>query len=100
MEIKIHSVRFDADQKLIDFVNAKVGKLPQFFDHIISAEVYLRLDKNEKTENKIAEIMLKVPNVKDIFAKRQTKSFEESIDQTVEAIRVQLLKHKEKLRGL
>ncbi len=30
MNIQIHSVRFDADKKLIDFVHQKLDKLTQF----------------------------------------------------------------------
>ena len=30
MNVQIHSVRFDADKKLIDFVHQKLDKLTQF----------------------------------------------------------------------
>ena len=53
MNIQIHSVRFDADKRLIDFVHQKIGKLNQVSDDIVSAEVYLRLDKDQDRENKI-----------------------------------------------
>ena len=42
MDIKIHSIRFDADNKLLDFINVKVQKLIQYFDDIIGAEVFLQ----------------------------------------------------------
>ena len=61
MNIKIHSVRFDADKKLIDFVQQKLEKLPQFSDDIVNIEVYLRLDKDQERENKISEIKLELP---------------------------------------
>ena len=51
MNIQIHSVRFDADKKLLDFVTQKVNKLSQVSDGIVSAEVFLRLDKDEEKEN-------------------------------------------------
>ena len=50
MNIQIHSVRFDADQKLIDFVNQKLEKLTQFGEDIVNAEVYLRLDKDQECQ--------------------------------------------------
>ncbi len=56
MNIQIHSVRFDADKKLIDFVHQKLEKLTQFGEDIVNAEVYLRLDKDQERENKISEI--------------------------------------------
>lgn len=97
MKVKIHSIHFDADQKLIDFVQEKVDKLDHFFDKIIDGEVFLRLDKASNNENKITEIRLNVPG-NNLFAKKQSKSFEESTDGAVEALRRQVKKHKEKLK--
>ena len=57
MNIQIHSVRFDADQELIDFVNQKLEKLTQFGEDIVNVEVYLRLDKDQERENKISEMV-------------------------------------------
>lgn len=96
MEIKVQSIHFDADKKLVDFVNEKVAKLSSLHEHITNSEVFLRLDKNETGDNKIAEIKLKVPG-KELFAKRQCKSFEEAIDLSVEALRTQVKKYKGKL---
>ncbi|MCD4833744.1 MAG: ribosome-associated translation inhibitor RaiA [Bacteroidales bacterium] len=99
MDIKIHSIHFDADKKLIDFINSKVKKLIQFYDNIIGVEVFLRVEKNQGTENKLAEIRLDIPG-NDIFAKKKSKSFEESIDNSIEAIKRQITKFKEKQRGV
>jgi len=98
MNTKIHSVHFDADQALLDFVDSKLTKLAQFDDKIISAEVFLRLDKNQNSENKVAEIRINVSRT-DLFAKKQCKTFEEATDQTVEALRRQLIKQKGKKTG-
>jgi putative sigma-54 modulation protein len=95
MDIQVHSVHFTADKKLVDFVNEKVGKLELFFDNIIASEVYLRLDKSQDGENKIAEVKILIPG-KELFAKKQCKSFEEAADLAVEALRKQVHKHKEK----
>ena len=97
MKLKIHSIHFDADQKLEKFVNTKVNKLDQFYDRIIEGEVFLRLDKSESNENKIAEIKLHIPG-SEFFVKKQCKSFEEATDTAVEALRRQVKKHKEKTR--
>ncbi|MEE4198582.1 MAG: ribosome-associated translation inhibitor RaiA [Bacteroidales bacterium] len=99
MDINIHSIHFDADKKLINFIENKVNKLIQFYDNIIGAEVFLRLENDQSTENKVAEIRLDIPG-SDLFAKKRTKSFEESVDNVVEALRKQITKHKEKQRGL
>jgi putative sigma-54 modulation protein len=96
MDIKVHSVHFKADQKLIDFVNERVTKLQVFFDHIIAGEVFLRLDKNSERENKVAEVKILMPG-KELFAKKQCKSFEEAADSAVEALTKQVKKHKGKV---
>jgi len=95
MRVKIQSIHFDADEKLLNFVEAKVGKLNTYSNAIIDSEVFLRLDKSSSHENKIAEVKLLVPG-NDLFAKRQCKTFEEATDQVVEALRRQLKKQKEK----
>lgn len=96
MEITVHSIHFDADKKLINFIEGKVDKLNQFYDKIIDSDVFLRLDKNTTQENKIAEIKLAIPG-KELFAKKQCKSFEEATDLAVEALRKQIRKHKGKM---
>ena len=98
MNIKIHSIHFDADSKLLGFINQKVKKLQQFYVGIIGAEVFLRLEKVQDMENKIVEVKLFIPG-NDIFAKKQSKTFEESTDDCVEALRRQLKKHKDKQRS-
>lgn len=98
MNIKIQSVHFDADRKLLDFVEEKVGKLEQFHDKIVNSEVILKLDKSNSSENKIAEIKMLIPG-NELFAKKQCKTFEEATDLAVDAIRAQVLKHKEKIKG-
>ena len=98
MKLQIHSVHFDADKKLLDFIEKKVAKLETFFDRITGGEVYLRLEKGEHSrENKTVEIKLFIPN-NNLFAKEIGTSFEIATDQAVEALRKQVSKHKTKLR--
>jgi putative sigma-54 modulation protein len=98
MNMKINSVRFDADQKLIEFIESKLDKLNQFDDQIIGAEVFLRLENNQGDENKLTEIRLNVSK-DELFAKKQCKTFEEATDQSIEALRRQLIKKKGKKNG-
>ncbi len=95
MNVKIQSIHFDADRKLLDFVSERVEKLGHFYAEILGGEVYLRLDKSSDQINKIAEIRLNVPG-QELFSKRQCKSFEEATDEAVEALRNQIKRHKEK----
>ena len=97
VNLKVSSVHFDADKKLIEFIHEKVNKLANHFDKIIDGEVILKVENSSDAENEIAEIKLLIPG-NDIFAKKQSKSFEEATDNAVEALRRQLKKHKEKQR--
>ncbi len=95
MKLQVHSVHFDADEKLVDFIQKKVDKLETFYDRLVDGEVFLRLN-NEGIENKTVEIKLRVPG-NQLFAKEQAKSFEEATDLATEALRRQLKKFKTKL---
>jgi len=99
MNIKVNSVHFTADQKLVDFVNKKVSKMDTFFEGIIAAEVLLKVEKPETANNKITEIKISLPATDYLFAKKQADTFEEATDLAVDAIRSQLKRHKEKIRS-
>lgn len=98
MNITIQSVHFDAAEKLEQFIQQKVGKLDQFYDGIIGSEVTLRLDKSETLDNKVAEVTLDIPG-NNLFAKKQSRTFEEAVDLACEALRKQLVKHKDKIKA-
>jgi len=95
MKLQVHSIHFDADQKLIDFIQRKVDKLETFYDRMVDGEVFLRLN-NEGIDNKTVEIRLKVPG-SQLFAKEQAVSFEAATDLATEALRKQLKKFKTKV---
>jgi putative sigma-54 modulation protein len=99
MDIQIQSIHFTADRKLLGFIQEKVAKLSQFYDGIISSEIFLRLDKSGDSTNKVAEIKLNVPG-NDLYVKRQCKTFEEAIDEGIMALSRQVKKYKEKQKGL
>jgi putative sigma-54 modulation protein len=97
MDINIHSIRFDADARLLNFIKGRLEKLGLFYSDIISAEVFLRLDRSADADNKVTEIKLIVPG-SELFAKKQTHTFEESTDLAVEALRRQIGRHKTRLK--
>jgi putative sigma-54 modulation protein len=97
MKLQVHSIHFDADPKLIDFIQKKVDKLETFYDRLVDGEVFLRLN-NEGIENKTVEIKLRVPG-SHLFAKEQARSFEAATDLATDALRNQLKKFKTKLKS-
>ena len=95
MKVTINSVHFKADQKLEEFITQKVEKICAKYNEVINAEVSLKLDNTDAPENKIADIRL-VLKGDDLFASKQSKTFEESIDTAVDALKKQLEKYKGK----
>jgi ribosome hibernation promoting factor len=98
MKLNVQSIHFNADRKLLDFIQEKVDKLVHFYDHILGGEVFLRLDKSDDLQNKVVQIRIQVPG-QDLTARQQCRTFEEATDLAVEALSKQIIKHKERLRG-
>ena len=96
MKLQMHSIHFDADQKLLDFIQKKVDKLETFYDRVVDGEVFLRVNKSSTMENKTVEIKLNIPG-NQLFAKEEAKTFEEATDIATEALRRQIRKHKVKI---
>ena len=95
MKINFQAVGFKADQKLKDFTESRLDKLQQFTDKLIGADVFFKVVNTQDEDNKETEIKLDVPG-NDMFAKKHAKSFEESVDLAVEALRRQIRKSKGK----
>ena len=95
MTTNIQSVHFDADKKLVDFANERVSKLTTFYEGLISCDIIMRLDKSSTSENKLVEIKL-LAKGHELFSKKQSASFEESVDLTCDALKTQIKKYKEK----
>jgi len=97
MNVNIQTVNFDADKKLLDFVNRKMEKLSTFHDRIIVSDVYLKLDNVVHTiKDKIVEVKVQVPGYK-FFVKSTSKSFEESFETAYESLVNQVKRRKEKM---
>ena len=97
MNVNIQTVHFDADAKLVTYVEKKLAKLSQFHDRITKVEVYLKLDNVvHNIKDKIAEIKVHIPRY-DFFVKHSSKSFEESFDEALNSVIIQIKRKKEKL---
>lgn len=96
MKLQVQSIHFDADVKLINFIQRKVDKLETFYDRMVDGEVFLRLN-NEGIENKTVEIKLNMPGTQ-LFAVEKAKSFEAAADLATEALRSQLKKFKTRVK--
>ena len=97
MNVVIHPVHFDASAQLVDFINKKLTKLETFFDRIVEAEVFLKLESKQAVKHKIVEIKLHVPG-KTLFVTKTAKTFEESTDLALHTIAGQLKKQKSRVK--
>ena len=96
MNVNIQTVRFDADARLVEYINRKLEKLNTFHDRIIQVNVFLKLDNVVHTiKDKIAEIRVHVPR-HDFFVKSTSKSFEESFDDAFNTLVNQIKRKKQK----
>ncbi|MBQ8759814.1 MAG: ribosome-associated translation inhibitor RaiA [Bacteroidales bacterium] len=95
MKITINSVHFKADKKLEDFITQKVEKVCSKYSDVIGSEVTLKLDNTDTPENKIADIRI-ILKGNDLFASKVSKTFEESVDNAIDALKKQLEKYKGK----
>ena len=95
MKVVLNAVKFTPDEKLQNFVNDKVGKIERLLPEALQADVSLKVDKPETNNNKIAEIRLIVRG-KDLFVTKQADSFEEAVMLSIDALKTQIDKFKEK----
>ena len=97
MKVSVHAVNFTVDRKLVDFIQERLSKLEKYYDKVVSADVFLKVEKTSDKENKIFEARVSVPG-DSLVVKKQCKTFEEGVDMAVASLERQLKKRKEKLR--
>jgi putative sigma-54 modulation protein len=95
MNVQIQSVKFDADQRLVEFVENKMSKLDKFFDRIVSSDVIMKVDKDHEKGNKVVTITLGLPG-EELVAESRARTFEEAVDESIEAIKKQITRYKDK----
>ena len=98
MNLKIDSIHFKADSKLLDYIKKKAKKIDKFYDRAIDLDVKLKLESNGQIKDKIVEYVLKVPGDK-LFVSSVDKTFEAAADEGIDSLKRQLKKYKEKQRG-
>ncbi|TGE14566.1 ribosome hibernation-promoting factor, HPF/YfiA family [Hymenobacter elongatus] len=96
MKVKMHSVHFDADQKLLDFIQKRLDKLETFYDRVTEGEVIMKLNNKDGIDNKTVEIKLHIPGT-TLFSQEDAASFEAAADAASDNLRRQITKHKEKV---
>ncbi len=97
MNLKIQSVKFNADERLLEFIEGKMAKLEHFVDRMGKADVILKLDTDHEKGNKVVTIRAEVPGG-ELVTEQRSRTFEEAVDNGLEVLKRQIEKHKEKFR--
>ncbi len=98
MKVNVHAVNFTVDGKLVNFIQDRMDKLVKYYDRVVSADVFLKVEKTSEKENKVVEIRMHVPG-DDFLVEKQCKTFEAATDLAADALERLLVKRKEKIRA-
>ena len=90
-------MHFNATEQLQVFIQKKCAKLEKMHELIKRIDVVLKVVKPETAMNKQASITVSIPN-DELFADKVCDTFEQAVDECVDALLKQLQKSKEKQR--
>ena len=93
MDIRVQSLKFDADQKLLDFVEKKFSRIEKFYDGITGVEVALSLLPDH--QNKNVKVQVSIPG-NTIVVEKNAKTFEDAVVDCADILKEKLVKEKEK----
>ena len=93
MEIRVKYIKFNADQKLLDFVEKKFSKFEKFYDAITGVDVALSLLPDH--DNKNVKVQVNVPG-NTIVVEKNAKTFEDAVVDCADIIKEKLVKAKDK----
>ena len=91
--INVKSLKFNADEKLLDFIEKKVGKVEKFFDNMGDIDVTLSLLPD--AENKSVKLQTRMPG-EDLVIERNARTFEEAVTDAADALKEKIVRIKEK----
>ncbi|MBN9283239.1 MULTISPECIES: ribosome-associated translation inhibitor RaiA [Flavobacterium] len=97
MKVNVQAVNFNIDKKLVGFVQERLEKLEKYYDRVVSSNVFLKVENTSDKENKIVEVKISVPG-DEFVVKKQSKTFEEALDLSVDSLERLLLKRKGRIR--
>ena len=93
MEIRVQSIKFNADQKLLDFIEKKFSRIEKFYDAVTGVDVALSLLPDH--ENKNVKVQVAIPG-NTIVVEKNAKTFEDAVVDCADILKEKLVKEKEK----
>lgn len=96
MEVRIQAIHFDIADRLTAFINKKAERLARRYEAITNVDVTLKVVKPETAMNKEVTIKITEPQQPEVVASKTADTFEEAVDNAMEALDRQLEKRKDK----
>ena len=93
MEIRVQSIKFNAEQKLLDFIDKKFSRIEKFYDAVTGVDVALSLLPDH--ENKNVKVQVSIPG-NTIVVEKNAKTFEDAVVDCADILKEKLVKVKEK----
>ena len=93
MEIRVQSIKFNADQKLLDFIDKKFSRIEKFYDAVTGVDVALSLLPDH--ENKNVKVQVTIPG-RTIVVEKNANTFEDAVVDCADILKEKLVKEKEK----
>ena len=93
MEIRVQSLKFNADQKLLDFVEKKFSRIEKFYDAVTGVDVALSLLPDH--ENKNVKVQVSIPG-STVVVEKNAKTFEDAVVDCADILKEKLIKVKVK----
>ena len=93
MDFKLQTLRFNATEKLVAYIDKKISKLEKYSD-VQNVELTLQIVKPETANNKEAKLNVALPGRK-IHAEKVADTFEEAVDLCIDVVRRELSEKKE-----
>jgi ribosomal subunit interface protein len=93
MEIRVQSIKFNADQKLLDFIEKKFSRIEKFYDAVTGVDVALSLLPDH--ENKNVKVQVSIPG-NTIVVEKNAKTFEDAVVDCADILKEKLVKVKER----
>ena len=93
MEIRVQSLKFNADQKLLDFIDKKFSRIEKFYDAVTGVDIALSLLPDH--ENKNVKVQVSIPG-RTIVVEKNAKTFEDAVVDCADILKEKLVKEKEK----
>jgi putative sigma-54 modulation protein len=98
MELIIRSVNFNLDQKLEATLRNKFSRLQKLYQRLIICEITAIREKAAGGRDCILEGKVEMPR-KTVFARESDSTFESVTDTLFDALKTQILHHKEQLQS-